>query len=186
MDKIALFKVSIDGIEPLIWRRFAIPLSETFETFHKTIQKFMGWKNYHLFEFKVPSLSGYVKIGSPDPEEPPSIRNLPEKKVKISDYMFKVNDRAKYIYDFGDNWEHTIQLESFINKEADKKYPMLIDGARACPPEDCGGVWGYENLVKALSDPEHPEHKEIREWVGEKFDPVKFDYISISLKKEIS
>lgn len=134
----------------------------------------MGWKNYHLYEFIVPTIGGYVKIGCPDPEEPLSLRNLPDKKVKISDYLFKANDSAKYLYDFGDGWEHLIRLEEVTEKQAGQKYPQLIDGARACPPEDCGGVWGYENLVKALSDPEHPEHKEMREWVGEKFDPERF------------
>jgi hypothetical protein len=90
-----------------------------------------------------------------------------------------------YEYDFGDSWEHEVALEKILEKDPNLKTPVCLDGAMACPPEDCGGIRGYYDYLAALADPKHPEHEEIREWMGEKFDPAKFDLkkINRSLKR---
>jgi len=83
--------------------------------------------------------------------------------------------RFTYTYDFGDNWEHVIDVEKILDEDADGQYPRCVDGQRACPPEDVGGVWGYEAFLEVMRDPKHPEHEERLEWVGEEFDPEEFD-----------
>src|ERR1035437_10391333 len=83
--------------------------------------------------------------------------------------------RFAYTYDFGDNWEHTIAFEKSEPAVEGQSYPVCIAGKRNCPPEDCGGVWGYEELLAILADPAHPEHAEQIDWTGEEFDPDEFD-----------
>ena len=85
------------------------------------------------------------------------------------------NRLADYTYDFGDNWEHTVELEEILPRDKDVEYPRCIAGERACPPEDCGGIWGYEDLLQIISDPEHEEYEAMLEWIGGEFDPEHFD-----------
>jgi hypothetical protein len=87
---------------------------------------------------------------------------------------------ASYTYDFGDNWEHTIQIEKVVDAEPGIRYPRCIDGKRACPPEDCGGAWGYGDFLKAIQDPKHSEHEEMTEWIGGEFDPEEFDLAAVN------
>ena len=85
------------------------------------------------------------------------------------------NTKSEYVYDFGDNWEHTVKLEKILPRQEGIPYPKCTDGKRACPPEDCGGSWGYEDFLKAITNPKHREHKEMLDWVGGSFDPEHFD-----------
>jgi len=168
------FKITLKGIKPPIWRRIQIPETYTFWALHVAIQDAMGWGDYHLHEFEVvyPSTGLKVNIGIPDEEFGREI--LPGWKHKITDYFSMENQSANYVYDFGDNWEHKIQLEKILPRDENIQYPVCTAGKRACPPEDCGGVWGYEEFLEAIRDPQHEQHEEMLEWIGGKFDPEHF------------
>jgi hypothetical protein len=139
----------------------------------------MGWTDSHLHEFAVTDGSRRRKavIGIPDEEFDFDMgrTTLPDTKQKISRWFSKKNNKALYIYDFGDNWEHTVTLEKILPAEDDVDYPVCIAGARACPPEDCGGIGGYANLLEIIMDPDHEEYEQMLEWAGGDFDPEHFN-----------
>jgi len=180
-DQVYQFKIALKGAKPPIWRRIQVPETYTFWDLHVAIQDAMGWRDYHLHEFEMtdPSTGSEVSIGSPDEEFGRGI--LPEQKQKINRYFSMDNRSAEYLYDFGDSWEHKIQLEKILPREKGVTYPVCIKGKRACPPEDCRGIWGYEDLLEILRDPDHEEHEEMLEWLSEDlwfdgaFDPEHFD-----------
>jgi hypothetical protein len=171
------FKITLKDIEPPIWRRIHVPETYTFWDLHVAIQDVMGWLDYHLHEFEIihPATGMKVNIGIPDEDFDLDTEILPGWKQKIADYFSIENPKAKYTYDFGDNWRHEIKLEKMLPRENGVKYPLCIDGKRACPPEDCGGTWGYENFLKIIMDPRHERYEEMLEWVGGEFDPEHFD-----------
>ena len=173
-DKVYQFKITLKGIRPPIWRRIQVPETYTFWDLHVAIQDAMGWDDYHLHEFEVtsPSTGSKVNIGTPHEEYGEKV--LREDKQKIKDYFTADNRSAEYMYDFGDNWEHTVRLEKILPREGGR-YPRCTGGKRACPPEDCGGVWGYEELLEVLKNPDHAEYEEMVDWVGEDFDSEYFD-----------
>jgi len=177
--KVYQFKITLKGIRPPIWRRIQVPENYTFWDLHVAIQDSMGWEDYHLHEFEIfdPSKGLKVNIGIPPGELGVSFEKetLPGWKERISDYFSMENRRAVYVYDFGDNWEHEIVLEKILPREEGVDYPVCIGGKRACPPEDCGGIWGYEEFLEAIADPDHELHDEMLEWVGGEFDPERFD-----------
>jgi hypothetical protein len=168
------FKITLRGIQSPIWRRIQVPESFTFDQLHRAIQDAMGWEDYHLYEFQImdPSKGSVVNIGVPEGGYVDGI--LSGKKQKIKDFFSLENHSAQYLYDFGDNWEHTVKLEKILPAE-EGGYPRCITGKRACPPEDCGGVWGYMELLEVLADPDHDEYEDMLEWAGEDFDPEYFD-----------
>lgn len=166
------FKISLDYIRPEIWRLIEVENDLTFYDFHLMIQEAMGWTNSHLHMF----MNGDFVIGDASEEacefgDPP---DWDEKKKKLHQFFSKPGERISYVYDFGDNWEHTVVLESLEEKAMDAKYPRCLDGARACPPEDCGSVPGYESLLEILADPKHEEFEEMKEWAGD-YEPEHFD-----------
>jgi hypothetical protein len=181
MSRILQLKISLVGLKPMIWRRLLVEDSISFYKLHNIIQKAMGWENYHLFEFDQGSLS----IGIPEGGDYSSeIKD--SKKIKLSHVFTEEKQILNYIYDFGDSWKHKILVEKILVKDHLQKYPLCIDGNRSCPPEDCGGVWGYEEMLEIKSDKSHPEYEEkIVEWLGEDFDPEKFDIEEVNklLKK---
>ncbi len=166
-------KIGLIGAKPPIWREIKVNNNITFGTLHEIIQEVMGWENSHLHEFtdrqkdiSIRRVDGMFGV------EDANISN--EDKVKIKYILKRKGSRIKYIYDFGDSWEHEIKVTAvFKDKKLD--YPICLKGKRACPPEDCGGVWGYANLLETIKDPKHPEHEDMIEWIGEDFDPEKFD-----------
>ncbi|MCL5985460.1 MAG: plasmid pRiA4b ORF-3 family protein [Actinobacteria bacterium] len=171
------FKITLKGIKPPIWRRVQVPETYTFWDLHVAVQDAMGWTDTHLHEFEMlnPSIGLEMEIGIPDDEFEYSIDILPGWKQKIADWFSMESRFADYRYDFGDDWRHRIELEKILPREKDRDYPICIKGKRACPPEDCGGVWGYEDFLEAIGDPSHEEHEEILEWAGGEFDPEYFD-----------
>lgn len=180
MAKILQLKITLKDIEPKIWRRFFVSDFWTFDKLHRIIQNVMGWENYHLFEFKfgnkriVPPDEGYLEEDELDP-----------KKIKIEEYVNKEKQKFEYVYDFGDSWEHEIVVEKITEdkiEDADQ-YPKCIEGERACPPEDCGGSWGYEEMMEIRENKKHPRYKElILNWLGEDYDPEKFDLDEVNKK----
>jgi len=172
-ENVYQFKITLDDIKPKIWRRIQVPETYTFEELHRVIQKAMGWFDYHLHEYEIkePESLTKVQIGIPDEM---SEEVLEENKEKIKDYFTKENPNAEYTYDFGDSWEHTIKLEKVLPRDEKVKYSICIAGERACPPEDCGGVWGYIDLLEIIRNKDDERHDEMMEWLGEEFDPEYF------------
>ena len=162
-------KVTLQNTKPPIWRRVlvenALPLSEL----HVILQLAMGWTDSHLHQFVV----GDRLIGDPDPEFGPDVED--EIDVRIRDVLREKGDALIYQYDFGDGWEHLIELQKVIPFDPDMPLPICTAGRLACPPEDVGGPWGYQDFLKAIADPRHPEHEDHLEWVGGEFDPEAFD-----------
>ncbi|MHB8841507.1 MAG: plasmid pRiA4b ORF-3 family protein [Candidatus Aquicultor sp.] len=176
------FKITLKGIKPPIWRKIQVPSTYNFWDLHVAIQDAMGWLDYHLHEFKIknPSTGREEKIGMLNDEIDYDDDIVPEEGQVIADWFSMSNQAADYLYDFGDGWEHEIKLEKILPREKGVKYPICIDGKRACPPEDCGGTWGYENLLKIIRNPKHGEYQETMEWLGGRFDPERFDCSAVS------
>ena len=166
------FKLTLLGIKPKIWRRIQIP-DYKLHNLHLHIQAAMGWDNKHLHHFDIKG----ERHGIPehlDYDGDGSI--IDSKKIRVSEIVPKDGKKIafRYTYDFGDNWEHEVLFEGIVEPDPKTKYPICLEGERACPPEDCGGIGGYEYLLEALADPRHEEHKGMKEWVGD-FDPEKFE-----------
>ena len=162
--------IGLDESEPLVWRRIVVPATFTFWDLHMAIQNAMGWENYHLhiFECADSVTKRPREIGIPDPDLHHDKKTEPGWKVTIAPFFASAGDTATYTYDFGDNWHHYIVLEAILTPPPTSALPTCADGARACPPEDCGGIWGYQAIVKGELD------AEMREWVGD-YDPTKFE-----------
>jgi len=169
--------VVLSGTDPLVWRRIEVPEDYSFWDLHVAIQDAMGWLDYHLHEFHVVNpLSGVVqRIGIPDDEVPEDKSCTAGWKVNVTAYFAFDAPPALYVYDFGDDWQHVLMYEGMSPVDPSARYPRCISGARRCPPEDCGGVHGYAELLATLADADHPRHEEMLEWVGEMFDPDEFD-----------
>jgi len=179
------YKVTLRGISPAIWRRIQVPEKYSFWDLHVAIQDSMGWLDYHLHAFHFPESEGKrpIEIGLPDEES--DRRVLPGWEVAISDYFIRPGVSVLYEYDFGDGWQHDVVLEAVLLGESRRKYPRCLSGARACPPEDCGGLPGYEHLLEVLSQPKHPEHSEMVDWLKghaknyHPFDPEHFEAAAV-------
>jgi hypothetical protein len=166
-------KISILGSKPSIWRRIIVRDDITFATFHEIIQIAMGWENYHLYEFDL----GNFRLGIPEEDDfmEMSMDIEDASKIQLSQFIQLEGARLRYTYDFGDNWEHLIEVEQVGPVDEKQKYPFCLKGKGACPPEDCGGAFGYKEFLEAIKDKKHPEHREMLEWAGGKFDPDHFD-----------
>jgi len=167
-------RVHLEYIEPQIWRRMIVPASLTLPELHAAIQGAMGWQDYHMHSFQVDG----QWYETPEDDEPPvAWGNAPvprdERKFKVGD-LVGVGDKFKYTYDFGDNWNHIIVVEKPTEK-AGKQPVSCVAGERSCPPEDCGGSSGYENLLEVLADPEHEDHEDLAEWAPDGFDAEAFN-----------
>ncbi len=172
------FKVTLKNIRPPIWRRIQVPESYSFWDLHVAIQDAMGWLGYHLHAFEIfnPKKGIKEEIGIPDEEWGlADVEMHAGWEKRISRYFTSENNKASYTYDFGDDWRHAVVLEKILPKDKDTTYPLCIKGKRACPPEDCGGVWGYQDLLEILSDPDDERYDEWMEWLGGGFDPEHFD-----------
>jgi hypothetical protein len=171
-------KVTLRGIRPAIWRRIQVPASYSFWDLHVAIQDAMGWLDYHLHEFRIvpaPRRRSII-IGIPSEEFFPGQRpTQPGWEVPILRHLSAKGTRAEYLYDFGDGWKHVVEVEDLIPREPGHSYPQCIDGRRKCPPEDVGGVWGYEKFLSAIRDPRHEEHESCLTWVGGSYNPDDFD-----------
>jgi hypothetical protein len=163
-------KITLKGAKPPIWRRVLVPADIRLDQFHDVIQGAMGWMNCHLHQFE--AFGEFY--GVPDGMFDLGPEVLDETKVKLNELLQSEKDSIAYDYDFGDDWAHKITLEKILPFEQGQSLPICVTGRRACPPEDCGGVWGYANLLQALADPKHPEHEDMLEWLGGPFDPEDF------------
>lgn len=175
MNSIYQIKITLNGVKPPIWRRIIVNSETTLNDFHKIIQTTMGWTNSHLHQF----IKGNTFYLNEEIEDDfgfmGKYKEVDYSDLVISDLLKKEKDKIKYEYDFGDGWEHTILLEKIKENSVKIPHPKCIKGKRACPIEDCGGAWGYENLIEIMNDPKHPEHKDMADWIGDVFEPEVFD-----------
>ncbi|MBZ0172862.1 MAG: plasmid pRiA4b ORF-3 family protein [Phycisphaerales bacterium] len=163
-------KVTLVDSAPAIWRRLVVPGETTLAKLDRILQAAFGWTNSHLHEFIDPQDNRY---GTPDPEWNPDV--IDERKRTLAEVCPESGSELLYIYDMGDSWEHLIHVEK-IDSGAKKAPPLeCLDGAMNGPPEDCGGVWGYANLIEALGDKNHPEHEDLADWIGGTYDTERFD-----------
>jgi len=164
-------KVGLRGTKPPIWRRLEVPANTSLARLHTILQVAFDWDDSHLHAFETP----YGRFGTPDAD----LGQRAEQPVSLEQVLPDVKAKISYTYDFGDSWEHEIVLEKILERSPDVRYPRCTGGRRAAPPEDCGGVWGYEALLEILDDPHHPEHQERLEWLGlddpADLDPAAFD-----------
>jgi len=167
--KIYQIKATIADTKPPIWRRVVIPDSASLQTLHLVLQRAFGWEGYHLHEFEIDG----VHYGTTDGEDW-GVKVKSEVRAHIGS-LLKEGMTFSYMYDFGDGWRHKLVVEKVTDPDPGTRYPLCLAGRRACPPEDSGGPWGYQELLEAISDPSHPEHDDMVGWVGEGFDPEAFD-----------
>lgn len=166
-------KIVLRDIKPSIFRILQIKGNATLGKLHDYIQGVMGWQDCHMHEYKIKgqryrsSEQMFEEIDEPDMHD--------ERESRINK-LLQEGDTFEYLYDYGDYWEHEITVEKILPSEKDVHYPVCTYGERACPPEDCGGTIGYEELLEILNDPEHEEHEHYSEWAGEDFDPENFDF----------
>jgi hypothetical protein len=165
-------KITLHGTRPPIWRRVLVPSEMTLQQLHRLIQDTMGWHDSHLHEFEI---SG-EHYGTPNALDPFGDDHPmgSERSTKLSSVLGSKGAHARYEYDFGDGWTHHIVVEKILTPGEALAVPSCIGGRRKCPPEDCGGVGGYYNMLEALSDPEHEEHESLLEWAGGPIDPEDF------------
>lgn len=163
--------ISLLEIEPLIWRRVQVPANISLRRLHDVFQIAMGWTDSHLHEFTI----GDVHFGMTEPEAEPPATLRDDRLVTLGEVASIVGGEFAYDYDFGDDWNHRVVIESVDNAGAAAARALCLDGARACPPEDCGGTSGYDHMLQVVNDPSHEEHDEIFGWLGGEFDPEAFD-----------
>ncbi len=165
-------KVTLNGSKPPIWRRLRVP-DCTLDVLHGLIQSAMGWHSCHLHEFS----AGDERFTAAEMEEFGDFDQQARKEdeVFLSELVEAGHKKLLYGYDFGDDWRHTIKIEKTLELQAEDCYPACTAGARACPPEDIGGIWGYAEFLEAMADPEDERHEELSEWYGGEFDPERFD-----------
>ena len=163
--------LSLLEVEPLIWRRLQVPANISLRQLHDVFQAAMGWTDSHLHEFTF----GDQKFGMTDPEVDPPATLRDDRGTTLDAIAPGAGREFTYDYDFGDDWNHRVVIDSIENAGVAAARALCLDGARACPPEDCGGPSGYEHMLAVLNDPSHEEHREMLDWLGGEFDPEQFD-----------
>ncbi len=170
LEPVTIFElqITLDDTKPSIWRRVQVN-DCSLDELHEVIQICMGWEDDHMHAFEIRAKRSRRRVADDDPDQ------WDPASTKLSDLLERGRDRFLYEYDFGDSWWHTITIEKTLPPEERARYPRCMEGQRACPPEDCGGPWGYWGLLEAIRDPDHESHLDMLEWCGEKFDPEAFD-----------
>jgi hypothetical protein len=166
--RIFQLKIQLREVRPPVWRRVLVPGEVDLGELHAVLQTAMGWSNSHLHEFEVDD----DRYGVPDPDWGERVAD--ESKVRLF-RVAREGSRLRYLYDFGDGWEHDVTVEKVLDPQPGTRYPCCVGGRRACPPEDVGGPPGYEQFLAAVGDPGHAEHEYWTEWTGGDFDPAAFD-----------
>lgn len=164
-------KVTLNDSKPPIWRRILVADTTTLSQLHDILQIAMGWTNSHLHHFII-NQEFYGELSDDDFG---GMETKDETRFRLNHLVNRERFHFRYEYDFGDSWLHDLIVEKILPAEKGAHYPVCIAGKRACPPEDVGGVWGYEDFLKTISNPKHLQHAEMMEWVGGDFDPERFD-----------
>ncbi len=174
VQEVLQLRIDLEEVDPPIWRRLLVPAGIRLDQLHDVIQAAMGWTDSHLHAFTIGTKRYGMQIDDFLENE------LDEKKFTVLKAIGKER-RFRYEYDFGDGWQHQVVVEDVVNTSPiGLTSAVCLEGERSCPPEDCGGAYGYADLLQAISDPEHEEHDDSLEWVGEDFDPEEFSLIVIN------
>lgn len=170
-ESIYVLRIDLAHLKPAIWRRLEVPAHITLAQLHRVIQMAFDWDDSHLHGFDIAG----QRYGQPMPDPfGMDMDDLDERKYRL-DQVAAAGSRFTYTYDFGDDWVHLVKVEKILPPTSGVRYPRCIAGKNAAPPEDCGGPWGYAEMMQALADPTHPERDELLEWFDENFDPREFD-----------
>jgi hypothetical protein len=161
-------RIALTDVTPPVWRRVLVPGGYTLDRLHRVIQHAMGWQDLHLHSFEI----GGQQYGEPDPVGELAVRDELDTRL---DAVAGKGDGFRYTYDFGDWWEHELTVEDVFTAEPDERYPACLGGARACPPEDVGGAYGYGELLEALAEPGHSRREALLAWLGRDYHPDRFD-----------
>jgi hypothetical protein len=177
------FRIHIQDVsKPTVWRQIAVPAHVSFAVFHQVLQAAFGWEDCHLYLFSPQGFGSEPAIGIPDPEWAAETKD--SKTIRLDEIFTTEGQKFTYIYDFGDDWAHSVLLEKISIDGAPEA--ALLDGKGACPPEECGGTLGFEQLKEILSNPTYPEHAETKEWLGlapnERWDAAAFDLAAAQKK----
>ena len=167
-------RVTLEDVQPVVWRRLLVPGNLNLGELHNMLQVAMGWTDSHLHQFVIGE-AAYGRHADDHPED-----ELDENEVTILAAL-GTHKRFWYEYDFGDGWEHEVVVETSTTTPRGLKYAVCLAGENACPPEDCGGPGGYEELLHVLGDPAHEDHDHFTEWVGGSFDPASFDLVAVNV-----
>jgi hypothetical protein len=162
-------RVALEGSTPRIWRRLEVFAETRLSELSAVLLAAMGWEDSHLHQFAVRG----TYYGRPHSDY--GGETLDEARYTLAQVAPNSKDIFRFEYDFGDSWNHSVTVQAIIPAENGARYPRCTGGANACPPEDCGGIWGYAHLLEVLADPKHKEYKELLQWVGGSFDPEHFD-----------
>jgi hypothetical protein len=162
-------KVALRRAQPPVWRRIVTRSEVTLADLAPVLEAAMGWESYHLHLFEADGVRYTMSDSDSEDDE------LDERQFRLGDVLPDVGKEMRFDYDFGDGWQHDVLVEAVFPLEPGVAYPVCLAGSRACPPEDCGGPWGYAELVEALADPSHPDHNDLKEWALPDFDPARFD-----------
>lgn len=166
-------KITLRYTAPPIWRRVEVQGDTRLSKLHKILQIVMGWTDSHLHAFRC----GKASYGTPDPDFPDDLQS--ERNVRLDQILAK-GGTLIYEYDFGDGWEHVLEVEAIFEPASDATYPRCLIGQRACPPEDCGGPPGYQRLLEVLADSKDADYEEMREWLGSDFDAEDFNLHAVN------
>ena len=198
-----MLRITLNGSKPPIWRRVAVRSDIRLGELHEVIQIAMGWTDSHLHQFVLrdkslkpnpQEMARRLQQGTWAPTfldrmggrrvfvtkvtpwgDPTEMDGEDEHAVTLAEVCPKVKSKLIYEYDFGDGWEHTIEVQKIAEPETGVAYPICLEGKKACPPEDCGGIWGYYQLLETIADPTAEDHDDMVEWLGGDFDPEAFD-----------
>jgi hypothetical protein len=170
--EIATLRIELKDSDPLIWRELEVPTSVTLKVLHDIVQVAMGWFDDHLWEFTLDDR----RYGLPSDEDWGTGPLYDATKVRLRDILKPRSTRIDYLYDFGDNWEHRLIITRVRQGDPGLGYPRYLGGERNAPPEDCGGIPGFYDMLAILADQDHPDHAEIAEWLDE-YDPHTIDEI---------
>jgi len=168
-------KITLLGSKPSIWRRIQVPDNIKLHRLHDVFQVVMGWTNSHMHQFH--GEDGVY--GLPDPDSDPD--DFDERKYTLADIAFCEKCKFVYEYDFGDGWEHEVVVEAHL-PPMERRYAVCMDGKNSCPPDDCGGIPGYYEFLKAISNPKHEDHEQMLDWIGGSFDPKHFDIEAVNAR----
>jgi hypothetical protein len=180
-DKASIYqlRIQLQDVEPPIWRCILVPSDIELEDLNKVIQTSMGWTNSHLHEFSN-GKNAYVPSWELEDDLSDPGYSIAYEGLCLHQFLKKKNDLLRYEYDYGDSWEHLVVLEDIQPHRDGIILPVCIDGARHCPPEDCGGAFAYMNMLNVLKKPKHPEYKHIKSWLGGPFDAEAFDLYEVN------
>jgi hypothetical protein len=174
--EIATLRIELKDSDPLIWRVVEVPTSVTLKVLHDIVQAAMGWLDYHLWEM---AIGGQI-YGLPMEEDWGTAPRKVASRTRLRDVLAPGTTKIDYTYDFGDDWKHSLTVSDVRAGDPGTAYPRFIAGERDCPPEDCGGIPGFYEMLEARADPEHPDHADVSEWL-DGYDPDDLDLFPIQV-----